>query len=281
MVGSLPFSSILTHEIIQYHNMMREIRASTHTQWEGTGFGQQELGATYAGLARRDALCAVRVLFGQFISQHRPNDIISMIDVGCGSGQSTSAMLNGIPGVCTGHPRGIVHAFDEDSDMVQRALANDELKPHLDSGRLTISVGNALQMLKPDQTPKGSVRLIGSIFVYHNFQQAERREFYEDSFAALGSGDYFVTADRYAFRDPVKHADGFAKERIKFDRLNADDPVEMEKWKAHNLLDETEGRKMYEDENLAAMEEVGYEIVSFIRPDPEIPLEAFLVARKP
>lgn len=210
---------------------------------------------------------------GEFVADWRPAHPVlpplSVFEIGCGTGMTTLALLHARADIS-------IVAVDNEPAMLEQARRN--LAPWLEAGRLSLIETDALSGLR--DLPAGSIDLIASGYVLHNFLEGYRRQVLCEILRVLKPGGVFVNGDRYALDDTLAHT-RLTQEEVRhyfrtFAAIGRYDLLEQ--WVVHLFSDESPDHIMRLGPSLAFMSEIGFEQAAVTFRDG---VNTLLVARKP
>jgi ubiquinone/menaquinone biosynthesis C-methylase UbiE len=160
----------------------------------------------------------------------RPAGKLKIIEIGCGTGITTSALL---------HARddAEITAVDLEATMLEQARRN--LSGSIESGRLVTVESDALSFLKG--LPDAGVDMIASGYAFHNFRDEYRNAVVGEMFRVLRPGGVFVNGDRYALDDPLEQLKVVQDELRQYFEVFAriKRPDMLEQWVIHLFSDES------------------------------------------
>ncbi len=192
---------------------------------------------------------------------------ISVIELGCGQGQTTEAILRSVPGA-------VVSAVDNEPKMLKEARKS--LKAAIKGGRVRLARADALSFLR--SLPDGSCDAVASAFMLHNVPKGYRSEVYTEIHRVLRDGGIFVNADKFAEPDRRRHRASLEWQLRMLKRLSARGRPDLERaWRRHYLDDEKPDRIMREGDTIREMEMAGFRSA---RISGRRRLDAILLARK-
>ncbi len=192
---------------------------------------------------------------------------LEVLDLGCGQGQTTKAMLRAAR-------KARVTAVDNEPLMLREA--RESLRAAISSGRVLLVRSDALAFLR--KRPPGSFDAVASAFMLHNVPKRYRTLVHREVFRVLRGGGIFVNADKFAEPDPARHRKSLEWQLRQLKRLSAAGRPDLERaWRKHYLDDEKPGRIMRERETVRELERIGFRDV---RVSGRRKLDAILVARK-
>ncbi len=138
------------------------------------------------------ALLAAKL--GEEVAAWRKGEPLVGLEIGCGTGISTLALLEARPELK-------LAAIDSAAAMLDQAREN--LADDVRDGRVEFIEADALDYLKRQKA--ASVSVVASNYAIHNFAQDYRRAVLAEIFRVLEPGGLFVNGDRYAIDDPAEH----------------------------------------------------------------------------
>ena len=190
---------------------------------------------------------------GQFVARWQPphaaDGPLRCVELGCGTGITTLALLNGRYDL---H----IHAVDNEPTMLDQARVH--LHAWVGGGRLVFEEADALSALQ--RMPSASVDVVASGYAIHNFLQAYRYEVMREIARVLRPGGVFVNGDRYALDDTLEHT-RLTQTEVRhwfktFTELGR--PDLLESWIVHLFSDESEDHIMRLGPSLACLEQLGF-----------------------
>ncbi len=131
---------------------------------------------------------------GATIGAWRPGAPLVGIEIGCGTGISTHALLSARTNLT-------LTAVDSAGEMLDHAREN--LAEEAKAGRVRFVQADALAALKA--LPEASVDVVASNYAIHNFPDAHRAATLAEVFRVLKPGGLFANGDRYALDDRAAH----------------------------------------------------------------------------
>jgi ubiquinone/menaquinone biosynthesis C-methylase UbiE len=194
--------------------------------------------------------------------------VISVVEIGCGTGQTTTAILES-------DKRVHVSAVDNEPSMIKQAKIF--LKEFIDTERVKLIEKDALNFLKKQHS--NSFDVFASAFTLHNFRRNFRNKILKEIFRVLKKDGIFVNADKYALDDILAHKKtlNWQLNRFKteYSKINRQDLVE--EWTNHYLEDDKPDIIMKELESFKIMKELGFKDSGIIFRKQ---MDAVLVAKK-
>jgi tRNA (cmo5U34)-methyltransferase len=187
---------------------------------------------------------SMRYKVGRIIADH---DSKTILDLGCGSGYSTQAIL-------LANPNASVVAVDNEPAMIKQAKIN--LKDY--KKRLDIVEEDALKYLQSLKSE--SFDACASGFTIHNFRKEYRNNVLEEIYRVLKRKGLFVNADKYVKYNLNEHSIDFnlRLERIDsvFTALQREDLKQQ--WLSHYMEDNQPENLMHEKDSITEMETLGF-----------------------
>lgn len=194
-----------------------------------------------AALARR---------LGDYVGDWRPADaLLQGVEIGCGTGISTLALLAGHPGLR-------LTAVDSSPKMLEQTRVN--LADYLAARRVDFVEADALAALR--RLPDAGTDVVASNYAFHNFLDDYRGEVLAQVFRVLKPGGLFVNGDRYALDDRAAHLAATQTEVRRwfklFKEMNRLDL--LEEWIVHLYSDESPEHIMYFTPSLEQLRALGF-----------------------
>lgn len=184
---------------------------------------------------------------GAAISVWRESDRLRGLEIGCGDGRSTLALLEAHAGLD-------LVAIDSSPVMIEKA--REKLRDKAD--RVTFVETDALAFLQSQKT--ASVDLIASSYAIHNFDAVYRLSVLREIHRALKPAGAFFNADRYALDDHQAHlalTQSEARNWFKlFGEMGRYDL--LEDWIVHLFSDESAAHIMYFSQGVADLQKAGF-----------------------
>lgn len=213
----------------------------------------------------------LRALAGKAAAGYRikSGGSIAALDIGCGSGGSSRALLSACPNL-------VLEALDSQQKMLDQACAG--LEEEIRHGRCRPVLADALEYLAG--RPQNTFDIIASVTTLHNMTQSYRASLYAEIFRVLKPGGLFINADKYTSQDEEERFKSLVAiiGRI-FDAFGPAGRLEqLREWVLHNIEDQSPERTMRELDSQAALNRLGFLNIDLLRLSD---LEAVLIARKP
>ena len=201
------------------------------------------------------AAAAMSRRVGDFVSRlpAKPQRTLSIVEIGCGTGVTTLALLNGREDIS-------ITALDNEPAMLSQARGN--LSAFIDQGRVRLVEADALAGLR--EIPAESVDVVASAYAVHNFLETYRIRVLAEICRVLRPGGVFVNGDRYGLDDDAEHT-RLTQDEVRhyfktFSALNRHDLLEQ--WIVHLFSDKSADHIMRLSSSLAAMRGVGFDPVN-------------------
>jgi tRNA (cmo5U34)-methyltransferase len=208
---------------------------------------------------------------GKEIEDHFRNskkEIINVIEVGCGTGNTTRIILN-----CD--KRTYIVAIDIDKEALN--YSESIMTNFIKERRVKFIREDALKFLRSCEN--SSFDVFASAFTLHNFTEEYRKEILKQIHRVLRNGGLFVNADKYALDKEKEHSETFYWQIMKFSKeyskLNRLDLAKH--WKNHYFEDNKPDKMMKEKESIRQMKRIGFEDKGMVF---RRKMEAVLVAQK-
>jgi ubiquinone/menaquinone biosynthesis C-methylase UbiE len=183
------------------------------------------------------------------VRRHWPKKRLNVVELGCGTGFSTAAILRRRPGL---------NLTGLDNDPPSLAQARLNLRPW----------GKAVTLVKTDvlsyltRARTSSVDAVASKFTLHNFERSYRGKVLRHIHRVLRPGGLFVNADKYALEGRA-HTSVVRQQMIRY--LDLFLPLGrrdlLQEALDHTLLDENEARLMRERQALQDMGRLGFQAI--------------------
>lgn len=186
---------------------------------------------------------------GETVAEWKPGVALKGVEVGCGTGISTLALLAARDDLS-------LVAIDSAAKMIDQARAS--LADYVTAGRVDFRESDALDALKA--LPTASVDVVASNYAIHNFTQDYRAQALAEIHRVLVRGGLFVNGDRYAIDDRATHlADTQAMVRQWFRLFRELDRLDLlEDWIVHLYSDESPEHIMYYQPSLTQLAAIGF-----------------------
>jgi len=185
---------------------------------------------------------------GNEIKKHykkRVQKIIRVIEIGCGTGGTTTIIIES-------DPRVRVIAIDNEKSMIEQARHN--LAKYAEKGRLKIVEGDSLRILQ--ETPADSCDVVASALTIHNFEKNYRLKLLLEAYRILKKGGLFVNSDKYLSDEKQKRKAIREWQFKQYAKLK--DKRLINAWMAHDLEDEKPDRIMKEKEAIKQIAKAGF-----------------------
>lgn len=167
-------------------------------------------------------------LVASITAQHT-NDTPRILEIGCGTGLTTLELIKAIPGAK-------ITAFDAEEAMLAQAKKVLPKSVELVWADVQFCLNN---MDQTGSSHRQSYDAIVSAFCLHNIAAKYRDTIYYHLGRFLKSGGIFVTADKIAEEDPMKHWHAFRDQIEAFSVFQGTDYPELQaEWTVHYLEDE-------------------------------------------
>lgn len=206
---------------------------------------------------------------GETVGAWRPGAPLAGVEIGCGTGISTLALLAGRDNLT-------LTAIDSAAKMLGQAREN--LAEYVAAGRVTFEEGDALAALAA--LPDASVDVVASNYAIHNFLADYRAKALAEIYRVLKSGGLFINGDRYAMDDHAAHlADTQTMVRKWFKLFREMNRLDLlEDWVVHLYSDESPEHIMYFTPALEQLAALGFAPVTV---DYREGVDTLLLAIKP
>lgn len=188
-------------------------------------------------------------MVGETVAAWRPGAALRGVEIGCGTGISTLALLAARDSLT-------LVSIDNAAKMLDQARAS--LADYVEAGRVDFREADALEALKA--APSASVDVVASNYAIHNFTQDYRAQALAEIHRVLVPGGLFVNGDRYAMDDKAAHlADTQAMVRSWFRLFREMDRLDLlEDWTVHLCSDESPDHIMYFKPSLEQLAAIGF-----------------------
>lgn len=185
----------------------------------------------------------------------KPSATLAGVEIGCGTGITTLALLDGRPDLD-------LTAFDNEPTMLDQAQCN--LAAALGSGRLHLVEADALTGLR--DLASASVDVVASAYTIHNFVDDYRSLVLAEIFRVLRPGGTFVNGDRYALDDACEQTRLTQTEARHYMQvlLGIGRTDLLEQWILHLFSDASPERVMRLAPALERMREIGFEPIEIL-----------------
>ena len=195
------------------------------------------------------------------------NSEIKALEIGCGSGYTTSIVLDS-------DKRVNVTAIDNEPIMIDQA--RDVLKNYVSENKVSFREVDALSYLK--SCSEDSYDIFFSAFSLHNFSQEYRSDLIREIYRVLKKGGLFVNGDKYAKDNLSDHEEDLKWQVAQFDLYDKIGKPELKKeWTQHYLEDEHPDILMREGEAIDEMGQIGFRDIKNIFRDH---MESIIMATK-
>jgi len=181
--------------------------------------------------------------------QHEPEDALSIVELGGGTGITTLSLLNA---------KDNVHIVSVDNEPVMQNQAKNHLQHWVDAGKLAFRSEDALTALQ--NLPTASIDIVASAYTLHNFLADYREAVVNEIFRVLKPGGALINGDRYALDDISEHTrlvqkevSGYFNVLTNINRLDL-----LEHWIVHLFSDESENHVMRETVALIQLRNAGF-----------------------
>ncbi len=208
-------------------------------------------------------------LVSQAVARHKPDQLIQVLEIGCGSGITAHAILSARRDLR-------LTSIDSDEKMVGRT--SESLQSYIQEQRSQVILTDALQFLRG--VTASSYDVVASALAIHNMQDSYRMLLHPEIFRVLKPGGLFVNADKLAPDDDHQR---FAALQTAlewyFDAFVPMGKVELlREWVLHNVADQAPDRVLKEQQTASELRGLGFERIDVSNRNN---LEALLVAHKP
>jgi tRNA (cmo5U34)-methyltransferase len=190
---------------------------------------------------------------GETVGAWRGEEPLTGIEIGCGTGISTLALLAARDDLT-------LAAVDSAAKMLDQARAH--LAEYVAAGRVRFVESDALAVLT--STPEASVDVVASNYAIHNFLCDYRAQTLAEVYRVLKPGGLFINGDRYAMDDRAAHlADTQETVRRWFKLFKEIDRLDLlEDWVVHLYSDESPDHIMYFGPAMEQLETLGFRPVT-------------------
>jgi tRNA (cmo5U34)-methyltransferase len=186
---------------------------------------------------------------GRELAAWRPGETLHGIEIGCGTGVSTLAILN---------ERSELKLTAIDSAPAMLLQARENLGRYVDAERLELVETDALAFLQAQND--ASVDTIVSNYAIHNFTQHYRSAFLAQILRVLKPGGLFLNGDRYAIDECAEHLahnQSMLRHWFKvFGEMKRYDL--LEDWVAHLMSDESADHVMRYNPSIHELKALGF-----------------------
>lgn len=191
----------------------------------------------------------LEIKLSQAVKRHLPGKRLDVLELGCGTGFSTAAILRARPGV---------RLTGVDNDARSLAQARLNLRPWAKS--LKIVKADALSYISKARS--ASVDVVASKFTLHNFEAPYRSQVLRHIRRVLKPGGLFVNSDKYAL-EGAAHVAQVRRQMIHY--LDLFLPLGrrdlLREALDHTLHDEAPSRVMRERQAVREMRKLGFRAV--------------------
>ncbi|MSR85748.1 class I SAM-dependent methyltransferase [Candidatus Uhrbacteria bacterium] len=210
----------------------------------------------------------VKDTLADFAKKHPEASILKVLEVGCGTGQTSIRILEA-------DPRIKVVSVDTDEKLMEKAK------------KVLADMADRIEFIHQDilsvltAMPDQSMDAMASGLTIHNFTTEYRLEVMKEVARVLKSGGLFVNADKYAFDDPEAHAKSLKEQIDSFEMFDTmhipglDIPKLKKGWVEH--YQEDEKTKITESEQIKMLEDLGFKDIKVIFRES---MEAVITATK-
>jgi len=189
----------------------------------------------------------VHELVGAAIRSHIGGKSANCLEIGCGTGVTTRAILDSNPGL---H----LAALDSSSEMIKQArnyLGSQKIE-WIESDAL-----NYLSRIRPE-----SIDVVASAYVFHNFPAEERIEVLEKVYGSLKPGGLLINADIIYSSNQEERDSQFnwlAGNLSRYDKLGR--PDLKKKWMRHISEDRDASRILIDNEFIFQLNKIGFKSI--------------------
>ncbi|MBT3812781.1 MAG: class I SAM-dependent methyltransferase [Gammaproteobacteria bacterium] len=182
-----------------------------------------------------------------------PGQVLSVLELGGGTGITTLAILNASDAV---------NVMSVDSEPTMQSQAKKSLMQWAKQGRLLFDGRDALTALK--NTPDASIDLMASAYTLHNFLDTYRAEVITEIFRVLKPGGQFINGDRYGLDDISDHTRllqndiaGYFDVLVRLKKFAV-----LQHWIVHLFADESENHVMRESFSLQQLKQACFKEIN-------------------
>lgn len=187
---------------------------------------------------------------GEFVGNHGGERLLSVVEIGCGTGITTLALLNG---------REDIRLISVDNEPTMLNQARQNLSQWVESGQVRLLENDALSALR--DLPANSLDIVASAYTLHNFLHDYREQVLAEIFRVLKPGGVFVNGDRYGLDEFEAHTKEVQAEVKRYfqvlTEMNRMDVLEQ--WILHLFSDESPHHVMRTQQALQVMKAAGFD----------------------
>jgi ubiquinone/menaquinone biosynthesis C-methylase UbiE len=179
-----------------------------------------------------------------------PSGPLNLLELGCGTGITTSALLGS---------RSDVRVLSVDNAPAMLSQARAHLAESISDGRLELRQIDALGALQSIESD--SIDIVASAYTLHNFLFGYRHQVLAEIRRVLKPDGVFVNGDRYALDDSAAHLAATQEELRGYFRVFLGEmkrPDLLEQWVVHLFSDESEEHIMRLTPALEEMAALGF-----------------------